>query len=55
MTERALLHLQVFLVIPLIGGFPALSQDRRPSIHPEFREGYRAFEDQEWESAADHM
>ncbi len=55
MGKRAQLLLCIFwlLLLPVASSVPA--QDARPKRHPDFREGYRAYEYKNWQRTADSM
>lgn len=43
------------LALPLGAGTASAQAERRPAVVPEFQRGYKAFEDSQWEEAADFM
>lgn len=43
------------IAILLLLAPPAFSEDGRPSKHPDYQKGYRAFGNKDWDKAADYM
>ncbi len=54
MSTRAPTLFSIFLLFVLPWAASITAEDC-PAKHPQFREGYRALRDKDWERAADHM